>query len=317
MNRYGRLKEWVIAPLKKLMEAQPRMREKMPFDVKLKAMELAYGIDKVLHQDLPKLTHGNDGLIFTSATAPYQMGTDPKILKWKPPSENSIDFRLELRFPPLADDPTEADFYAKPLFVLMMNCGKDGEQFFDTLEMSDEEWRERKERREQLDNRVVEVVWDAPKQTWKILRFRDDKKNGNYRDVVFSILHSIRDGVEATELSKHSSKIRAAWKARAQASSSKPSGSKSPPRIQQASDFNQSKKSPTRSQRPLNIKSPPPSHSHFPGASRPPKPFRTVPTSGSSVVPVNIIGGNPHTRGKKKKYTVAQVGTVAATLRRI
>jgi mRNA guanylyltransferase len=63
-------------------------------------------------------------------------------LKWKPPSENSIDFRLELRFPPLSDDPSEADFYAKPLFVLMMNCGKEGEQFFDTLEMSDQEWLE-------------------------------------------------------------------------------------------------------------------------------------------------------------------------------
>lgn len=59
----------------------------------------------------------------------------------------------------------------------------------------------RKERREQLDNRVVEVVWDSTRQTWKILRFRDDKKNGNYRAVVFSILDSIRDGVEAAEVS--------------------------------------------------------------------------------------------------------------------
>ena len=49
------------------------------YSVKLKTMELAYGIDKVLHHDLPKLTHGNDGLIFTSATAPYRMGTDPKM----------------------------------------------------------------------------------------------------------------------------------------------------------------------------------------------------------------------------------------------
>ena len=62
-------------------------------------------------------------------------------LKWKPPSENSIDFRLELRFPPLSEDPSKPDFYAKPLFVLMMN-GQEGEQFFDTLEMPDEEWLE-------------------------------------------------------------------------------------------------------------------------------------------------------------------------------
>lgn len=46
----------------------------------------------------------------------------------------------------------------------------------------------------------MEVVWDAKLQTWKILRFRDDKHDGNYRDVVFSIIHSIKDGVEADEV---------------------------------------------------------------------------------------------------------------------
>lgn len=137
-------------------------------------------------------------------------------LKWKPPSENSIDFRLELRFPPRADDPNEADFFGKPIFVLMMNCGGDGETFFDTLEMSDQEWHERKLRREQLDNRVVEVVWDSNLQTWKILRFRDDKKDGNYRSVVYSIIKSIQDGVEADELSKRAIRIKQAWKARAE-----------------------------------------------------------------------------------------------------
>ncbi|EGF98994.1 uncharacterized protein MELLADRAFT_45847 [Melampsora larici-populina 98AG31] len=215
-NRYGRLKDWVIAPLKKMLAAQPHLRNTMPFDVKLKSMELAYGIEKVLLHDLPKLTHGNDGLIFTSACSPYRIGTDPKILKWKPPSENSIDFRLELRFPPRADDPTEADFFGKPIFVLMMNCGNDGETFFDTLEMSDQEWHERKLRREQLDNRVVEVVWNSKLQTWKILRFRDDKKDGNYRSVVYSIIQSIQDGVEADELSKRAIRIKQAWKARAE-----------------------------------------------------------------------------------------------------
>ncbi|KAA1106111.1 Dcp1p-Dcp2p decapping enzyme complex alpha subunit [Puccinia graminis f. sp. tritici] len=326
MNRYGRLKDWVIAPLKRLIGIQPQLRDKMPFDVQLKTMELAYGIDKVLHYDLPKLTHGNDGLIFTSATAPYRIGTDPKILKWKPPSENSIDFRLELRFPPLPDDPTEADFYAKPLFVLMMNCGKEGEQFFDTLEMTDEEWIERKERREQLDNRVVEVVWDASRNTWKILRFRDDKKNGNYRAVVFSILDSIRDGVEAPELSKRSVRIRKAWKARAQGQSSTPqgSGNKSPPRGQQQQDHNNNhskpsaSKSPPRNSKASQSKSPPHSRQSAPppaasGGSAPPPPKVVAP----STVPIQIVGGNPRTKGKKKKITLAQVGSVAATMKRI
>ena len=42
-------------------------------------MELAYGIEAVFRDHLPSLEHGNDGLIFTSAEAPYTMGTDVRM----------------------------------------------------------------------------------------------------------------------------------------------------------------------------------------------------------------------------------------------
>lgn len=58
-----------------------------------------------------------------------------------------------------------------------------------------------KESREQYDDRVVEVVWDKHRQTWKMLRFRDDKHEGNFKTVVSSIIKSIEHGVEADEVS--------------------------------------------------------------------------------------------------------------------
>ena len=74
-------------------------------------------------------------------------------MKWKPPSENSIDFRLELRFPPSVTRPSEPDFCAKPQFVLNAWMGKDrgggrdakGKQrevyeYFDVMAVDDEEW---------------------------------------------------------------------------------------------------------------------------------------------------------------------------------
>lgn len=63
-------------------------------------------------------------------------------MKWKPPSENSIDFRLELRFPPLDDEPTRPDYSATPMFLLMMNCGREPEQIFDQMFIDNEEWEE-------------------------------------------------------------------------------------------------------------------------------------------------------------------------------
>ena len=95
-------------------------------------------------------------------------------------------------------NPNEVDLSQKPLFLLLENKGErgGGHVFFDTMEVPDDEWEEWKSNGEQIDNRIIEVVWDAGAQTWKKLRFRDDKLEGNYTTVVQKIIESIKDGVE-------------------------------------------------------------------------------------------------------------------------
>lgn len=61
-------------------------------------------------------------------------------LKWKPPSENSIDFKLELRFPPLPDRPSEPDFTAKPVFQLLVWTGGHSYEHFDIMQVDDAQW---------------------------------------------------------------------------------------------------------------------------------------------------------------------------------
>jgi mRNA guanylyltransferase len=65
-------------------------------------------------------------------------------MKWKPPSENSIDFKLVLRFPPLRHQPDKPDFHAKPVFMLFVWCGDERgvpkyEQY-DEMYVDDDEW---------------------------------------------------------------------------------------------------------------------------------------------------------------------------------
>ena len=54
---------------------------------------------------------------------------------------------------------------------------------------------------EQLDDRIVEVHWDTEIKGWRMMRFRDDKPNGNHQSVVDNIIKSIADGVEKENVS--------------------------------------------------------------------------------------------------------------------
>jgi len=212
-KRYGRLKEHVSKPYAKMLRDHPHMAERQPFDIQVKEVMCSYSIDKVF-LDIPKLQHGNDGLIYTSVSTEYIPGTDRNILKWKPPSENSIDFKLVLRFPPLAGSPTEPDLHAKPIFALHAWNGGEAYEPWDTMHVDDDEWESLKAGGEQIDDRIVEVHWDPIGEHWRMMRFRDDKPHGNHRSIVEDIVQSIVDGVEKDTLLARSAAIKNAWKTR-------------------------------------------------------------------------------------------------------
>lgn len=207
--------------MKKALQRYPEWKDTMPFEIVDKPQELGYHISQVLNVHIPTLQHGHDGLIFTCAESSYVPGTDEKILKWKPPSENSIDFKIELRFPPSARDPSQCDWYAKPYFLLNQWAGGDKYEFFDEMEVDDDEWDKMKDSREQYDDRIVEVTWDLERQAWRMLRFRDDKPHGNHKSIVEKILKSIEDGVEIADVLARQDKVRMHWKQR-EASRSRP-----------------------------------------------------------------------------------------------
>lgn len=249
-KRYARLSQLLYPPFSYFMRKTPEAARDAPFEIKVKKMDLAYGIRSVLQFRIPSLEHGNDGLIFTCINSGYVNGTDPKIIKWKPPSENTIDFKLRLRFPPdLQVDPRGniPDLKAKPFFQLDEFLGKesksydDGYRYFDWLYVEDEEWERyvehcgngishipcsrMKESGEQFDDRIVECYWNAqggpPMEengqtyrapAWRLHRIRDDKHDGNHTSVVQKILQSIQDGVEEDQLVAQEDDIRAAWK---------------------------------------------------------------------------------------------------------
>ena len=225
-KRIGALQIYVYSPHRKFLRSEPAAASRQPFEVGFKAMDKPYGLDMMFHEKIPNLQHGNDGLIFTLKDAPYTMGTDRNILKWKPPHENSIDFRLRLGDFPIipgsenSRDGVEYDYHAKPTFdLLVFNGGRDYD-FFAPLYLTDEEWEAMKRIEQRLDGRIIECFLDEHKR-WRYKRehdnsprFRDDKTEANHVSTVRSVLQSIRDGVSQRDLLEAADEIKRGWKRR-------------------------------------------------------------------------------------------------------
>ncbi|KAF5026649.1 hypothetical protein F66182_1275 [Fusarium sp. NRRL 66182] len=225
-KRIAYFQQRLYNPYKQLLKDFPQEVEFQPFYVEMKDFQVAYGIEMMFREVLPKLKHGNDGLIFTCVDTPYKHGTDPHILKWKPPEENTVDCRLRLTFPQV--EPTESerqegitepfrDFDSVPkaeLYVFTGNSGPEKYEPFHDVYITEEEWETLKSLDEPLNDRIVECNIDE-KNRWRIVRFRDDKNEANHKSTIVSVLESINDRVSDKDLYKAAVSIRDAWKARA------------------------------------------------------------------------------------------------------
>jgi mRNA guanylyltransferase len=53
----------------------------------------------------------------------------------------------------------------------------------------------------QYDDRVIEARWDPKREVWRLMRLRDDKTDGNHRDVVEKVVQTILDPVRESDVS--------------------------------------------------------------------------------------------------------------------
>jgi mRNA guanylyltransferase len=223
-KRIAYFKERIFDPYKQLLQDYPEEIPFMHFIVELKQMQFSYAVEMMFRQILPSLPHGNDGLIFTCRSTEYKHGTDQHILKWKPETENSIDFRLSLQFPlvqpdeiDIAEGITEPylDYDAMPICNLLVYAGDGREDpWYGTMYLEPEEWESLKSLQQPLDDRIVECYMDSRKR-WRYMRFRDDKTTANHTSTVESVIESITDRVTEKDLIAAAKGIRDEWKRRA------------------------------------------------------------------------------------------------------
>jgi mRNA guanylyltransferase len=220
-QRIQKILSGVVKPWRLFAKEWPQDAAQQPFQLDVKEPKAAYGAPELFVNIIPNLPHGNDGLIFTCKETPYVSGTDQHILKWKPPHENTVDFRLQMgEFP--RDDDGDEDFDQKPEMELLVYHGNRNDyRFFAPLHVTDAEWESMKAMNQMFDHRVIECWREKDTGNWRpkieedgTPRFRDDKDHGNHFTVVESVLESIEDAVSQQDLTNAYSAIRTAWKER-------------------------------------------------------------------------------------------------------
>lgn len=233
-KRIGAIRARIIEPQQQLFRKYPQEVEEQPFEVVMKDLQKAYGIEMMFRDVLPNLPHGNDGLVFTCRTSEYTIGTDRHIIKWKPPAENTIDFRLQIgEFPKISrntnghapsngpeGDDYEYDYNSQPEMALLVNNGNGRHERFASLYVTESEWHSMKQLNQMIDARIIECYRDASGR-WRFKRekdgsprFRDDKTDANHVSTVDSVLESIEDAVSEQDLLALSADIRGSWKRR-------------------------------------------------------------------------------------------------------
>lgn len=228
-KRLAYFKEMVLKPYNALFKRFPEEKEHRPFAVEDKSTQFSYGIEMMFREIIPKVKrmHGNDGLIFTCRSTAYKIGTDEHILKWKPPQENTVDFRLRLEFPLMTPEPDseprdtgnpdnsspDYDYDAIPTAHLFVAV-EGGYRHYGFLHLPPADWSRLTALNRPLDDAIVECFQDDANR-WRFSRLRDDKDDANFITTVDKVMDSIRDRVSEEDLINSAPIIKTAWKKRA------------------------------------------------------------------------------------------------------
>lgn len=184
--RYERIMTDIICPRNAAIEKGLLNKQKEPFSVRRKDFWDAneHYTQKLLSESFQsKLCHEPDGLVFQPECDPYVPGRCDLVLKWKPPSHNSVDFKLKIvKKGGVGLLPTtEGDLYVGGL-----------DAPFSTIKPT--------KGLKEYNNKIIECKYENNK--WVFMRERTDKSFPNSYTTAMAVCNSISNPVTEADLLK-------------------------------------------------------------------------------------------------------------------
>jgi mRNA guanylyltransferase len=143
--------------------------------------------------------------------APYVFGKDSKLLKWKPKEENSVDFRVQVVTRGSNNNSDMAVGEGKEVRYELFISGNHGKEVYIGDLHPDgtllNQWKHTSP-----NGKIIECSYDA--SGWQFMRYREDKDVPNHSSTYDSIIKSIEDNVEQSELLGLMDEIKRTWKNR-------------------------------------------------------------------------------------------------------
>jgi mRNA-capping enzyme len=168
----------IIGPREKAKEEGIIDRSREPFGIRKKDFWELRDTFKIFGDNFKRnLTHEIDGLIFQPVADPYLAGRCDSVLKWKPPSHNSVDFKLRIY---REERPGMLKTMIGNLYVGPPN----NKMPFATMKV--------KKDLKEYDNKIIECTFNMATNEWVFMRERTDKSFPNSYDTAVAVCNSIR-----------------------------------------------------------------------------------------------------------------------------
>lgn len=192
------------------------------FRIIAKDMFKSYAFVDILN-GIKDLKHENDGLIFTPVSEPYVLNSRSKILKWKPPHLNTVDFLIKA-----TPDPGIYSLYctaaSHQIYTVERLRSHDTIIWFDIFYAGEKDHLMGTE----LDGKIGEFVFNEDKEVldladltitrggWDLHRIRTDKNAANNVKIVLDTLDSVENSLSLEDLKSYQKVIMENFKKRSE-----------------------------------------------------------------------------------------------------